>query len=150
MYIYIVCTCITITICSRCTWIACSTCIAISVCSTCTWITCSTCIAISVCSTCITISICSTCTCSMYTCVTICVYVLRLHQIVVFGIRLFSLTNEYPDICLLSEKCCHNSFLVKYQMLAHHFAVTNCYTCLYQQPKRFNKLANYLGGCEAK
>ena len=43
--------------------------------------------------------------------------------------------NEYLDICLLSQKCCHTSFLMKYRILAHHFAVTNCYICLLQQPK---------------
>ena len=33
----------------------------------------------------------------------------------------------YQDSRLLSEKFCHNSFLVRYQILAHHFAVTSCY-----------------------
>ena len=49
-------------------------------------------------------------------------------------ICIFSLTKDYPDIRLLSEKC---SFIVKYKMLAHHFRVTNCCTCLYEQPKFF-------------
>ena len=40
----------------------------------------------------------------MYTCVSICVYVLGVQQIVVFGIQIFSLTSEDPDIRLLSEK----------------------------------------------
>ena len=39
-----------------------------------------------------------------------------------------TVTNEYLDIRLLSEKCFHN--FVKYQILAHHFAVTSCYRCL--------------------
>ena len=42
---------------------------------------------------------------------------------------MLSLMNEYQDICLLSEKYYHNSFLVKNQMLAHHFAVTKWYRC---------------------
>ena len=36
----------------------------------------------------------------------------------------------YPDICLVTKKCCHNLFLVIYQMLAHRFVVTNCCRCL--------------------
>ena len=76
----------------------------------------------------------------MYTCVTISVYVLGLQQIVFFGIWILLLTNKYLNICLLSEKCCHNLFLVKYQTLALHFALTNCYTCLHQQ-RKFLKLS---------
>ena len=76
----------------------------------------------------------------MYTCVTICVYVLELQQIVVFGIQILRLTNEYPHIRLLAEKCCHNLFLLKYQMLAHHFAVPKCCICLYQQPNTIHSV----------
>ena len=51
------------------------------------------------------------------TCTRIYVCILGLQWIAVCGIR------------LLSQKCCHNSFLVKYQIIAHHSAATNCYTC---------------------
>ena len=37
---------------------------------------------------------------------------------------LFGLMSEYLDIRLILEKCFHNSFVVKYHILAHHFAVS--------------------------
>ena len=97
--------------------------------------------------TCITISVCSTCTCIIISgCIHVlllCVYVLGLQRIVVFGIQNFSLTNVSSGICLLSRKYYHNLFLVKYQKLALHFAVTNCYTCLYQQSKFLKLFIQY-------
>ena len=50
------------------------------------------------------------------------------------GFRIFSLTNKY----------------LKYQMLAYHFAVTNCYTCLYQQPKYFKLSIQYSTGVASR
>ena len=50
---------------------------------------------------------------------------------------LFNLTSKYLDIHMLLEKCCHNLFLVKYKILAHHFVVCNYYRSLQQHPNVF-------------
>ena len=56
---------------------------------------------------------------------TICLYMyIWLLRILVFSIQIFTQFNERIFRYLLAI-CCRNSFLLKYQMLAHHFAITH-------------------------